>query len=140
MGIQSGRCDLRSDKVLNVPVAGSENLPTIEDDDDEEEAERCPRRVWLEAASERKLPTVDSLCFHSLLELDVGNEDGNPGKQTGNRGECLEPAKNHGRVTRDCHVSETGKRRRKQNRPNRNTALCALEEDAGSLAILSKRK
>lgn len=118
----------------------SEYLEPVEDDDDHKEDESAPCSVWLPFALEDERVAADALGFERLLEAQVRDQDRDPGKQTRNRGERLEPVEDVVGARRDGHVRQETERRSDEDTPNRNTLLGALEEDFRCLTVLGERK
>lgn len=123
---------------MDRPVAFSEDSKTIEEDDDSEVNEGEPGSVWLEAALEEEFVAVHVLSDEGLSELNVGNQDGEPGEEIGNSGEVLEPAKDVVGTARHTKVCEAGNGGSNDDGIVWDTSLGAGKEDLGGLLVLGE--
>lgn len=61
---------------------GHERIESLEDGEDDGEAQRDDGEVGLEGSLVRESVSGDSLSLHGPVETDVRSQDGNPGKSS----------------------------------------------------------
>lgn len=103
---ENRNANIRSDEVVDCPIALGEDVPTIEEDDDGEEAQGKNREVWLERRTERHVLLLYTLCLQRSAETDRGYADRNPSPQVGNGCQVQEPTKDLCRAGADSQVAE----------------------------------
>lgn len=131
-----GDADVVCDEVVD--AEGLENVEADEEGDYGEEEEGEPGEVGLHRGFEDEGVAVDALGFEGLVELDVGDQDGHPGREVGKGDEVLEPDED-GRGAGGA--GEEGEERDGGGNHDavvRNTFLGAFEEDSWGLAVLGK--
>ena len=123
----------------DIPVAVDENVKAVEEDNDDEEAERAPGQVRLEGALHHQRVAVDALRLQRLVEAQVAHADRAPREQTGNRRQVLEP------VERRCRTTRARRQVRQKTDGGRgrhsvvgHTTLGAGQKDGGRLAVLGQ--
>lgn len=137
-GNVDGDSDVGGNEVADGPVAAREDGESVEEDDDDEVGERRVRRVWLPWAAEDHAVPVDALCDQRLAELDVGDQDADPGEEVGDGGQVLEPVEDVVCAGGDTHVGEQRDGGRDCDTPVWNAALGASEQELGCLLVLSQ--
>jgi len=136
--------DIGGKEVANIPVRvvlANEDVESGKDDDQAKEDQSEPCSVWLESGLEDQGVTVDSLILECLVELDVGNADGDPGPEGSDGNNVLEPGESLGGTTfSDGKVSKTCDGGSDGDSIIWNTVLVAGEEDSWCLSVLGQGK
>jgi len=85
------------------------------------EEERCITSTSTKGRNERHLRVIDILRPACLDEVDVGDENGDPGQQTKDSDEIDKVSENHLRVIRNVHVGQQTERGREEERVDGHT-------------------
>ena len=94
-----GNTDVIGNEGLVIETSGNA-VESVEQDDYREEDEGSICCVWLESGFVDEGIPVDSLCPHSLVESNIGNQDRGPREEGGDGGDILEPLESCVRPTR----------------------------------------
>jgi hypothetical protein len=136
----SRHSDVGSDEVLNIPVVSDEDLEAVEEGNEHEEDERNPGGVGLPGRLVWERVPVDALSLHTVVEPKVGEEDDDPGDDSSDRRDVVEPVEDLiGAVASEGHVSQGAE----DNGSDRDgvdgeSSLGADSEEGGSLAFESE--
>jgi hypothetical protein len=133
-----GDTDVSGDEVIDAPLALGEDCKSVEEQDHAEVGQGDVCGPWLPLALHDEAVAVNTLGDQCLAELDVCDQDVNPGDQVGNGAQVLEPVEDGAGTGADAHVGKKRDRGGDKDGVVRNTALGALKEDLGGLTVLSK--
>jgi hypothetical protein len=127
--------DVCSEEVGDIETT-DEGSETIENDDNREVDKGKPGSKRLKFGLEDKRVPINILSDEGRAEAEISNANCNPSEELGDGDEVLEPAEDILGTAGDDHVGEKRYGRSDGNTVNRNTLLCALEEDLGCLSVL----
>ena len=140
---EDGNTDVGSEeggKLVGTPstLGLSEDLEAVEDDDQSEVDESNPGGVGLPLALKDQGVAVDTLGDQCLTEAGVGVADSAPGEKLGDGGQVLEPQEDGVGASGDTHVGEQTDGSSDEHAVQWDTGLGTLQQDLGSLTVLSK--
>jgi len=130
--------DVGDNKVGSVEVTRGEDLPAIEDDDDNTPEQTVVGGVWLKLAPVQELGPVDPLSVATLLEADIRERDGSPGDETSKRGQIRQPIQSSRSTSRQRHVRQRDEDDAEGESGDRETVLQGLSKDLGRLTSEGK--
>jgi len=133
-----GDTDVSSDEVIDAPVTLGEDCEPVEQQDHAEvgQGDVCSPRLPL--ALHDEAVAVDTLGDQCLAELDVCDQDVDPGDEVGNGAQVLEPVEDGAGTGAHAHVGKKRDGSGDKDGVVRDTALGTLEEDLGCLTVLGQ--